>query len=141
MLDGKNTNVVMNSTNVSNGSTPTFIADHMEDNDHGLFGYISQLVNASLAVDYFEDVHHITSLYPRNSMIILLLFSGSRIRLDRASISSGMGQLQRTSQKKRPLWMILARTLHTTTPPSGPMTMMWRATHRAHPIRLRLVYR
>ena len=69
----KNTNVVMNSTSVPNESTPTFTVDNMEDNDHGLYGYITRLVNASLAVDYFECVHHTTSLYPRKSMLIVLL--------------------------------------------------------------------
>jgi len=61
ILDGKNMDVPLNSTNTDNKPSLIYSSDSMVDGDHQLYGEIVSLqVNGSLAVDYFECVAPLT---------------------------------------------------------------------------------
>ena len=75
LLDGKDTDVLLNSMNSVNEPSLLFSSDNMEDGDHQLYGEIVSLqVNGSLAVDYFESVLSYTLHGPRNSLLTIYLF-------------------------------------------------------------------
>jgi hypothetical protein len=49
--------VFFNSTNATDGSTPAFVSDLLEDGDHALTGEIDSLqLNRRIEVHYFEYV-------------------------------------------------------------------------------------
>jgi hypothetical protein len=58
-LDGKITTVLLNGTTneSSDGPTPAFSADNLEDGDHQLYGEVeSRRDNGLIIVDHFESV-------------------------------------------------------------------------------------
>ena len=104
-LDGINANVSLNGTDLDDGPTLVWSADNLEDGDHQLWVVVNSLKqNGSLAVDYLEYVAPLLRFVTRTVLQrdFCFLISGLRIRLETASILSGLGQTQRMYPKKRP---------------------------------------
>ena len=142
ILDGRNMNVPLNSTKSANRPSLIFSSDNMEDGDHQLYGELASLqVNGSLAVDYFECVAPL--LYPtsRNGLMTILSLEGLKICPEGALVFSAPVEMQRTYPKKQSLWMILARKLSFTMPPSGFMDSMSHPTCGLGRTRTQLVHR
>ena len=119
-LDGKTTEVVLNSTSLRVETSLIFGAEGMADDDHQLVGFVGGLPERGrVAVAHFECVRCLIPFCLKSTRLRVSALPGLRIRLEGGSTFSLRGQMQRTYPHKLWLWTILARRLYSKMPPSG----------------------
>ena len=99
-LDGTPDQIRLNGTTFGDGVAPIYHVENLGDDDHQLVGNVPVLVNGTILMDHFE-CGRLVPIRLKESMLIISLVPGLKIRLEAASTFSMSDQLRGTYPRRR----------------------------------------
>ena len=99
-LDGTPDQIRLNGTTFGDGVAPIYHVENLGDDDHQLVGNVPFLVNGTILMDHFE-CGRLVPIRLKESMLIIPLVPGLKIRLEAASTFSMSDQLRGTYPRRR----------------------------------------